>query len=95
VRVLVGPSRKSYIAMAIAQREGTDVAAASERLGGSIAAALDLASRGADILRVHDVAEVQQALRFAAVLEDHPRERRSKPDGLTPSKRLGPETPLV
>ncbi len=95
VRVLVGPSRKSYIAMAIAQHEGAEIAAASERLGGSIAAALDLARQGADILRVHDVAEVQQALRFAAILEEHHRERRSKPDGLTQSKLVGPEAPRV
>jgi dihydropteroate synthase len=55
--MLVGPSRKSFIAK-IASPE----AAPSGRLGGTIAACLAAADRGASILRVHDVFAVRQAL---------------------------------
>ncbi len=54
--ILVGASRKSMIG-----RLG-NAPKASERLPGSIAAGLFAASRGAQILRVHDVAETRQAL---------------------------------
>lgn len=54
--VLMGASRKSFIGR-------IDGSAADERLGGSIAAALWSAQAGADILRVHDVAETVQAMR--------------------------------
>jgi dihydropteroate synthase len=65
--VLVGPSRKSFIVKATS----TD-AAPSERLGGTIAACLAAADRGADILRVHDVAQVKQALAlYRAIGEAH------------------------
>jgi dihydropteroate synthase len=57
---LAGPSRKSFIAK-VAATIGAEPAP-SERLGGSIASCLALADRGAAILRVHDVAEVRQAL---------------------------------
>ena len=77
-RVLVGPSRKSYLAKTVAAvwREAADADARSEivepapedRLGATIAATLDVASRGADIVRVHDVAPVRQALAYAAAL---------------------------
>jgi len=60
--VLVGASRKSYVGIVTA-RDGL-VAPAAERLGGSLAAALDCAERGADMLRVHDVAETVQALAY-------------------------------
>jgi dihydropteroate synthase len=83
VRVLVGPSRKSYIAMAIADKQGGEVAPPSQRLGGSIAAALDLARRGADILRVHDVAEVRQALSYQQVLEEEEAALRSQLGSMT------------
>ena len=53
--VLVGASRKSFIA----KLDGSSV---TERLGGSIAAAVLAAERGANVLRVHDVAETRQAL---------------------------------
>ena len=55
--VLVGPSRKSFIVKATSTG-----AAPEERLGGTIAACLAAAEGGAHILRVHDVAEVKQAL---------------------------------
>ena len=56
--VMVGLSRKSFIAR-LSRGE-----AASQRLGGSIAGALFAATQGADIVRVHDVAETVQALKF-------------------------------
>jgi dihydropteroate synthase len=68
--IVVGPSRKSFIA-------SLDNAPPDERLGGSVAAALLAAARGAAILRVHDVREVRQALRVAAVVE---REASSGPE---------------
>jgi dihydropteroate synthase len=52
----LGLSRKSFIA-------GTPgVGAGSDRLAGSLGAALACASAGADILRVHDVAATREAL---------------------------------
>lgn len=57
--VVIGASRKRFIA-AIDERAkdtGTD------RLGGSIAAALIAAQNGAEMVRVHDVAETVQALK--------------------------------
>ena len=62
VPVLVGISRKSMIG-AITGREVTD------RMSGSIAAALLAAERGARILRVHDVAETVDALAVLEALE--------------------------
>ena len=58
--VLVGASRKRFIA-AIDERA---VDAGKDRLGGSIAAALIAAQNGADMVRVHDVAETVQALKL-------------------------------
>ena len=60
--LVVGPSRKSFIA-------AVDGAPPEQRLGGSVAASLLAAARGAAILRVHDVREVRQALRVAALVE--------------------------
>lgn len=62
--VLVGASRKRFIA---ALDQG---AAVEDRLGGSIAAALYAAQQGAQILRVHDVAETRQALTVQKALLD-------------------------
>lgn len=63
--VLVGASRKRFIA---ALDQG---AAVDDRLGGSIAAALYAAQHGAQILRVHDVAETRQALTVQKALLDN------------------------
>lgn len=60
--VLVGASRKRFIA---ALDQGAEV---GDRLGGSVAAALFAAQHGAQILRVHDVAETRQALTVQAAL---------------------------
>ena len=61
--LLVGASRKRFIGV-IAPSEP------HQRLGGSIAAHLLAAQRGARIIRTHDVAETVQALQVAAAIED-------------------------
>lgn len=61
--LLVGASRKRFIA-SVAPSEP------QQRLGGSLAAHLLAAQRGADIIRAHDVAETVQALRVARAIED-------------------------
>jgi len=63
--VLIGASRKRFIA---ALDQGAEV---GDRLGGSVAAALFAAQHGAQILRVHDVAETRQALTVQTALLDH------------------------
>jgi len=59
--VLIGASRKSFI-------NKIDPADADQRLGGSLAGALWAASKGAHILRVHDVRETRQALKVWAAI---------------------------
>jgi dihydropteroate synthase len=54
---LVGPSRKRFIA-----ELAPHLPSPANRLGGTIGAALSLARRGVQVLRVHDVADVAQAL---------------------------------
>ena len=61
--ILVGASRKRFIASA-------GPAEPEDRIGGSIAAHLLAAQRGAGIIRAHDVAETVQALRIAAAIEE-------------------------
>ncbi len=61
--LLVGASRKRFIASVIPSEP-------DQRLGGSLAAHLLAAQRGAKIIRAHDVAETVQALRVAAAIED-------------------------
>ena len=56
--IIIGASRKSFIAKI---DSGSD--AGFGRIGGSVAAALQAAQAGADMLRVHDVAETVQALK--------------------------------
>ena len=53
--LLVGHSRKGFIAHVLDDRE-------CERTSGTIGASIALASQGVQVLRVHDVAEVQRAL---------------------------------
>jgi dihydropteroate synthase len=65
--VLVGTSRKSFVARAAAP-EGSNVAPPDARLGGTIAATLACAEKGAAIARVHDVGQVKQALAAAAAI---------------------------
>ncbi len=61
--LLVGASRKRFI-------DAITPSEPHQRLGGSIAAHLMAAKRGARIIRTHDVAETVQALRVAAAIED-------------------------
>ncbi len=56
--LVVGTSRKSFIGR-------LDGSSARERLGGTVASSVHAAAAGADILRVHDVAELRQALTMA------------------------------
>lgn len=61
--LLVGASRKRFIASVTPSEP-------DQRLGGSLAAHLLAAQRGAKIIRAHDVAETVQALRVASAIED-------------------------
>jgi len=56
VPILVGASRKRFIGTL------TGVEQASERVAGSVGAAIAVVNQGAQIIRVHDVAETRQAL---------------------------------
>ena len=60
--ILVGASRKRFINSVVTSEP-------QQRLGGSIAAHLIAAQRGAAIIRAHDVAETVQAVRVAASIE--------------------------
>jgi dihydropteroate synthase len=59
--LVVGTSRKSFIGK-------VDGSPASERLGGTIASSVFAAAEGADVLRVHDVAQMGQATTVAAAI---------------------------
>ena len=59
--LVIGTSRKSFIG----RLDGSD---AGERLGGTIASSVLAAAEGAEVLRVHDVAEVGQALAVATAV---------------------------
>jgi dihydropteroate synthase len=61
--LLVGASRKRFISTVTPSEP-------DQRLGGSIAAHLIAAERGARIIRAHDVAETVQALRVAAAIRE-------------------------
>ena len=67
--VVAGLSRKSSIAKIASPHAPGDLPTA-RRLPGSLAFALAAAARGADILRVHDVAETVQALAIWRATED-------------------------
>lgn len=62
--VLLGASRKRFIAAL--DRDGP----AQERVGGSIAAAIIAAQKGANILRIHDVAQTRAALAVLRGISD-------------------------
>jgi dihydropteroate synthase len=59
--LVVGTSRKSFIG----KIDGSEI---GHRLGGTIASSVLAAAEGADVLRVHDVAEVAQAARMASAI---------------------------
>jgi dihydropteroate synthase len=64
--IVVGTSRKSFIG----KLTGREV---DERLGGTIASSILALRAGAGVLRVHDVAEVGEAVRVAEAIEMHGR----------------------
>jgi dihydropteroate synthase len=59
--LVVGTSRKSFIGR-------VDGSPADQRLGGTIASSVIAAAEGADVLRVHDVTEMRQALAVATAI---------------------------
>ena len=59
--LVIGASRKSFIGRV----DGSEV---EDRIGGSIASSVLAAAEGADVLRIHDVAEMAQALRVAEAI---------------------------
>lgn len=59
--LVIGTSRKSFLGAA-------DGSGTSDRLGGTIASSVLAAAEGADVLRVHDAAEVGQALSVATAI---------------------------
>ena len=62
--VLVGASRKSFLGALTGAKDPVD------RDGESVAAAIEAWRRGAAVLRVHDVAVHQRAIRIAEAIED-------------------------
>jgi dihydropteroate synthase len=67
-RVVVGPSRKSFIG-------AVDPAPPEGRLGGTISACLLAVARGAAVVRVHDVRAVRQALMMVQAVLNLPEPR--------------------
>lgn len=66
--IYVGASRKSFIAVA-EERAAGRASPPAQRLGGTLAACLAAVRGGAAALRVHDVAEVVQALAVARAID--------------------------
>ena len=63
--ILVGNSRKKFI-KELSKKNDT-----KERIGGTIASSIYLMMHGVQILRIHDVNEVQQAIKvFKAILKN-------------------------
>lgn len=61
VMLLVGPSNKSFIGLALDEPVG-------QRVEGTIAACVLAVTKGADILRVHDVAAIAKAVKVAEAI---------------------------
>ena len=68
-RVLVGPSRKSFIAE-LAPNPGGEPPTADNRLGGTAAAVAICVAAGVDAVRVHDVFVMRQLIRVTRALHD-------------------------
>ncbi|MGD8316450.1 MAG: dihydropteroate synthase [Myxococcales bacterium] len=66
-RVLVGPSRKSFLAELAPDADGA-LPSADHRVGGTAAAVAICVAAGVDAVRVHDVYVMRQALRVAEIL---------------------------
>ncbi len=77
--ILVGPSRKRFIG------ELTGVSTPAERTFGTAAACALAVARGVLLLRVHDVAEVRQAVAVAAAIRDARAEPPAQGPGPGPS----------
>jgi dihydropteroate synthase len=60
-QLVIGTSRKSFIGK-------VDGSSVENRIGGSVATAVLAAADGADVLRVHDVAQTAQALKIAEAI---------------------------
>ena len=67
--LLMAASRKRFIG-ALEEREGIAASKPENRLGGTVAAHLHAVRAGAQMVRVHDVAEMKQALRVWQALGD-------------------------
>ena len=61
---MAGASRKSFIG----ELTGTDV---SNRMPGSVGAAVAAALQGADMVRVHDVAETMDAVKIWSAAQEY------------------------
>jgi dihydropteroate synthase len=72
-RVLVGPSRKSFIARVAPLADGSEPSP-EDRVGGTAAAVAAAVLGGADAVRVHDVAVMRQAVRVAEAIRGSRRE---------------------
>ncbi len=59
--LVIGTSRKSFLGK-------IDGSAVGDRIGGTIASSILAAAEGADVLRVHDVAEASQAAKVASAI---------------------------
>lgn len=66
-RVLVGPSRKSFIAK-LTERAGHGEPGPLERVGGTAACVVAAVNAGCHAVRVHDVRTMRQAVRMAEVV---------------------------
>jgi dihydropteroate synthase len=75
-RVLVGPSRKSFIGELAPLATG-DAPEPAQRLGGTAAAVTVAVLGGAHAVRVHDVLEMFQAVQLAARMRETHREART------------------
>ena len=84
--IVVGASRKSFI-------RTLHESAPEERLGGTLAASLWAARAGAQVLRVHDVAAVRQALLVEAALLEAQGSQNGPPSYVSPSSRRGTRAP--
>ena len=62
--ILIGPCRKSFISQVLKTTP-------QERSIGTVATCVMAAERGANIVRVHDVKEVSQALKMAAAIRNN------------------------
>jgi dihydropteroate synthase len=60
--VLVGHSRKRFLAKVICRRSPDGYPAIADRTAGTIGVALSMARQGVQILRVHDIAPMREAL---------------------------------